>query len=198
MRLRKHGHELVLVENGAEAWEELERDTEISIAILDWMMPEMTGPEVCRRVRCRGAVQPTYLILLTSRAGQEDLVTGLDAGADDYITKPFDFEELRARLRVGVRMVRLQQSLAERVNQLEEALTNVRLLQGLLPICLYCKKIRDDQNYWQQVDKYIGDHSEARFSHGVCPDCYKRVVMPEIEKFKAGATKPPPSVERKR
>jgi DNA-binding response OmpR family regulator len=183
MRLRKHGHELVLVENGSEAWEELERDAEISIAILDWMMPEMTGPEVCRRVRRRGDVQPIYLILLTSRVGQEDLVTGLDAGADDYITKPFDFEELRARVRVGVRMVRLQQSLAARVSQLEEALANVRVLQGLLPICLYCKKIRDDQNYWQQVDKYIGDHSQARFSHGVCPDCYERVVKPEIGQY---------------
>jgi response regulator RpfG family c-di-GMP phosphodiesterase len=115
--------------------------------------------------------------------GQEDLVTGLDAGADDYITKPFDFEELRARVRVGVRMVRLQQSLAARVSQLEEALANVRVLQGLLPICLYCKKIRDDQNYWQQVDKYIGDHSQARFSHGVCPDCYERVVKPEIGQY---------------
>jgi sigma-B regulation protein RsbU (phosphoserine phosphatase) len=182
-RLRRQGHEVVLTEDGTEAWAALERDPGISLAILDWMMPGLTGPEVCERVRRRETVQPAYLILLTARTARQDLVSGLNAGADDYITKPFDFEELRARVQVGERVVRLQQSLAERVRELEDALANVNALQGLLPICLYCKKIRDDQNYWQQVDKYIGDHSGARFSHGVCPDCYERVVKPELGRY---------------
>lgn len=179
-RLRKQGHEVVLSEDGVQALAALEGDPAIAFAILDWMMPGLTGPEVCRRVRSREVGRQTYLILLTARSGKQDLVSGLNAGADDYVTKPFDFEELQARVQVGERVIRLQQSLTERVRQLEEALSNVKLLQGLLPICLYCKKVRDDRNYWQQVDQYIGEHSAVRFSHGVCPDCYETVVKPEI------------------
>lgn len=187
-RLRKQGHELVLVNDGVQAWTALEGDSSLSMAILDWMMPGMTGPEICVRARRSEAARQAYLILLTARAGKQDLVEGLGSGADDYITKPFDFEELRARVQVGERVIRLQNSLTERVRELEEALGNVKLLQGLLPICLYCKKIRDDQNYWQQVDRYIGEHSEVRFSHGVCPDCYEKVVKPEITVFLKNGT----------
>jgi phosphoserine phosphatase RsbU/P len=86
-------------------------------------------------------------------------------------------------LEVGIRIVELQSSLANRVHELESALSKVRQLQGLLPICCYCKKIRDDQNYWQQVDGYISQHSEVRFSHGICPDCYDRVVKAELAAF---------------
>ena len=86
-------------------------------------------------------------------------------------------------MRVGVRMIALQQSLADRMRALEEALAKVNQLQGLLPICAYCKKIRDDRNYWQQVEGYISQHSGARFSHGICPDCYARVVRPQLEEL---------------
>src|SRR5262249_57910928 len=100
-------------------------------------------------------------------------VTGLQSGANDYVTKPFDRAELQARVCVGKSVVELQRSLALRVRELEDALSQVRQLQGLLPICCYCKKIRDDRNYWQQVETYVGDHSAARFSHAICPDCLK-------------------------
>src|SRR6267143_149516 len=121
---------------------------------------------------------------LVSRDSRDDIVSGLQAGANDYVTKPFDFDELRARMQVGERVVQLQRSLAERVQELEAALTKVKMLQGLLPICLYCKKIRDDQNYWQQLDKYVADHSEARFSHGICPECYEKVVKPQLAQYR--------------
>ena len=148
-------------------------------------MPGMTGPEICRRARQIKTDQPTYLILLTSRDTRQDIVSGLQAGANDYVTKPFDFDELRARVQVGERVLQLQKALAGRVKELEEALANVKMLQGLLPICLYCKKIRGDHNYWQQLDKYVADHTEARFSHGICPECYAKVVKPELEKYLA-------------
>lgn len=161
--------------DGVEAWERLSQLTEPAVAILDWMMPGLDGVEICRRVRAAEMKLPPYVILLTSRNRKEDIVAGLQAGADDYLCKPFDPEELGARLSVGTRFLRLQRDLVQRVGELEEALTNVKQLQGLLPICSYCKKIRDDQNYWSQVESYISDRSEARFTHGICPECRVKV-----------------------
>jgi response regulator RpfG family c-di-GMP phosphodiesterase len=150
----------------------------------------MDGVEVCRRVRARNRKQPTYLILLTAKSGQEDLVAGLRAGADDYVVKPFEREELHARLQVGLRIVALQRALADRVAELEDALARVKQLHGMLPICCYCKRIRDDQNYWQQVEAYIAAHADVQFSHGICPACFEGVVKPQLHR-QLNARKPP-------
>jgi phosphoserine phosphatase RsbU/P len=179
--LGKWGYEVIATMNGAEAWRILESAEPPRMAILDWMMPQMDGLELCRKIRETPAMAPTYVILLTARGGHSNAVQGLDAGADDYVTKPFDYEELRARVKVGARVAQLQASLAERVSQLEEMMAKVKQLRGLLPICSYCKKIRDDRNYWQQVEGFISEHSEAQFSHGICPDCYAKFVKPELE-----------------
>lgn len=173
--LGTRGYAVHTCENGIEAWERLSKQTGPCLAILDWMMPRMDGLEICRRIRQAEMRLPPYVILLTSRNRKEDIVAGLQAGADDYLCKPFDPEELGARLVVGTRFLRLQRDLIDRVGELEEALANVKQLQGLLPICSYCKKIRDDQNYWSQVESYISDRSEARFTHGICPDCRVKI-----------------------
>jgi phosphoserine phosphatase RsbU/P len=182
--LIKWGYEVVVTDDGSAAWEILQSDDPPPLAILDWMMPGLDGIQVCRKVRGTPTPTPPYLILLTAKGRRQDIVTGLQAGANDYVTKPFDREELHARVQVGVRIVELQQSLADRVKALEEALARVKQLQGLLPICSYCKKIRDDQNYWQQVENYISEHSEAQFSHSICPDCYERRVKPELDQLR--------------
>ena len=182
--LTRWGYEVVVTCDGVAAWEVLRSQEAPALAILDWMMPGMDGIELCHRVRSAFTATPPYLILLTAKGRREDIVMGLQAGANDYVTKPFDREELRARMQVGLRMIELQQSLADRVKALEEALTRVKQLQGLLPICSYCKKIRDDQNYWQQVESYISEHSEAQFSHSICPDCYERLVKPELDQLR--------------
>ncbi len=179
--LQKLGYVTVVTGNGAEAWTLLQDEEAPRLAILDWMMPGLDGLEVCRRARAAPRTPPPYIILLTTRDSRADVVAGLDAGADDYMAKPFDREELRARVGVGVRMVELQQSLADRLRDLEDALARVKQLQGLLPICSYCKKIRDDRNYWNQVETYISAHSEAQFSHGICPDCFEKFVRPQLD-----------------
>jgi len=184
--LSKWGFEVTSTSNGSEAWEAIAAPQAPRLAILDWMMPELDGVEVCRRVRGRPGSGPLHIILLTARGRKEDVIAGLEAGADDYITKPFDHEELRARVQVGVRIVELQTVLAARVAELEEAITRVRQLRGLLPICSYCKKIRDDQNYWQQVEQYVSTHTDVQFSHGICPDCYRKVVEPQLDEAMRG------------
>ena len=169
------GYEVLAVADGAEAWTILEAADRPEAAILDWMMPGLTGLDVCRRVRERWPEAGTYLILLTSKDRTEDAVAALEAGADDHVAKPFVPEELRARVRVGERIVTLQRTLGQRVRALEDALQQVKRLQGLLPICAWCKKVRNDQNYWQGVDVYIAERSDARFTHGICPDCRAQV-----------------------
>jgi DNA-binding response OmpR family regulator len=189
--LQKWGYRVIAVTNGTAAWELLRQEGGPRLAILDWMMPGLDGATLCRRVRQQQAGRPPYLILLTAKNNTEDVVAGLDAGADDYVIKPFDREELRARLQVGVRMVALQQSLADRVSELEQALVRVKQLQGLLPICSYCKRIRDDHNYWQQLEEYVTTHSEAQFSHGICPTCFDSVVQEHLAGPKELLTPPP-------
>lgn len=179
--LRRWGHEVEVTCNGAEAWERLQEPSAPRVAILDWMMPEVDGVEVCRRVRALPGGGRFYLILLTAKGESADVVTGLDAGADDYVVKPFDRQELHARLRAGERLMRLQEALAQRVRELEDTLAEVKTLQGILPICSYCKNVRDDQDYWQQVEAYLGKHSGVQFSHGICPGCWDSVVKPELE-----------------
>jgi CheY-like chemotaxis protein len=181
--LAEGGFEVTIATDGLEAWRAFQNPNPPALAILDWMMPGMDGVELCRKIRQNPQTLPPYLIVLTARSDKEDVVSGLTAGADDYITKPFSRAELRARLEVGVRIVGLQTSLAARVAELEEALVRVKQLQGLLPICSYCKKIRNDRNSWQQLENYIGERSEAQFSHTICPDCFERVVRPELENF---------------
>ena len=178
--LEDWGYSVSVCADGAVAWELLQRADAPPLVILDWVMPRMDGLEVCHKLRAVSTPCPTYVLLVTSKDQNADIVTGLDAGADDYVAKPFNREELRARVQVGVRVVELQRRLAERVRELEAALADVKHLSGLLPICAYCKKIRNDQNYWQQVESYVSEHSEAQFSHGICPDCYETVVKTEL------------------
>lgn len=182
--LAKWGYEVIAVCDGNQAWEAFQRERP-TIAILDWMMPGIDGAEVCRRARAVETTMPAYLIMLTAKSEKQDVVEGLCAGADDYITKPFNRHELHARIKVGIRIAELQKTVADRVVELELALSRVKQLQGLLPICSYCKKVRDDQNYWQQVDSYITKHTEVEFSHSICPDCYDRLVEPQMQKLEA-------------
>jgi DNA-binding response OmpR family regulator len=165
------GYEVQVTCDGRTACQALEVDDPPRLALLDWMLPEMDGLEICRRVRSTQAGKAIYLIILTTRARKEDVIAGLDGGADDFITKPFDRGELRARLRAGCRIVELQLSLAERMVELEESVARIKQLSGLLPMCAWCKKVRDDRNYWQEVECFVTSHSDARFTHGICPAC---------------------------
>jgi len=174
--LRYWGYVPVPVGHGKEALEVLKGPDAPPIAILDWMMPYLSGPEVCQAVQALKQATPPYLILVTSKADKRDIVRGLQAGAQDYVTKPYDTSELQARVDVGRRMVQLQQLLGQRIAELEEATRQIRQLRGLLPICCRCKKVRDDDGYWSEVETYISGHTDTKFSHSFCPDCYQMAI----------------------
>jgi DNA-binding response OmpR family regulator len=182
--LRRLGHEVVEAGDGESAWQLLLKEP-VRVVVSDWLMPKLDGLELCRRVRGRPGAEYTYFILLTGNdATADNQREAADAGVDDFLTKPLNFEELWNRLRVAERILRY----ATQVKQLEE----------MLPICSYCKKIRDDQNYWQQIEGYINERTGSEFSHSVCPDCYQRVVLPELESLKAKmVSAAPPTIERK-
>jgi phosphoserine phosphatase RsbU/P len=182
--LLKWGYEISVTENGRQALDGLLLEDAPRLAILDWMMPDIDGLEVCRRAKEALGGEPTYLILLTARRQKSDIVEGLEAGASDYITKPFDMGELRARIGVGERVIALETALRERVRELEEAQGHIEQLQGILPICSHCRKIRNDEGFYQQVDVYFHEHSDLMFSHGLCTDC-RDTLYPQYAKAMA-------------
>lgn len=174
--LARWGYESLVACDGNEAWQALQSDDAPGLAILDWMMPKLDGVQVCELARSTARTRSVYIILLTAKGAKTDIVTGLDSGADDYVVKPFDREELHARLKVGLRIIELQRRLDNRIDELQRALSEIKQLQGIMPICSHCKRIRDDKNYWQQVETYISNHSDARFSHSICPDCFEKAT----------------------
>lgn len=169
--LARSGFTVVPVADGSEAWQALQSPGAPRLVILDWMMPGRDGIDICRELRSQQSDSYVYVLLVTTKARTEDIVAGLEAGADDYLTKPYDPHELRCRVANGVRILKLEAQLASKIEELEQAVTHVKQLQGLLPICMYCKKIRDDQHTWHRVETYIENNSDAMFSHSLCEDC---------------------------
>ena len=170
------GADVSVAEDGHAAWAQIQARRQSTVLVLDREMPGIDGLDLCRRARLLPSFPPLYIVMVTSAAETVDITAGLDAGADDYVIKPFNAAELRARAQVGMRMAALQESMARRLSELEQALANVKQLRGLLPMCAYCKKIRVDDKYWQQLEGYLSDHSDAEFSHGICPECFPSVI----------------------
>jgi phosphoserine phosphatase RsbU/P len=171
--LLRLGHDVVEAKDGVEALNVLAKEP-VRLIVSDWVMPELDGLGLCRAVRNRVNADYVYFILLTSQqADVDNQREAIEAGVDDFLTKPLNVQEIWMRLRVAERILRYA--------------TEVRQLEAFLPICGYCKKIRDDQNYWQQIESYINERTGTDFSHSVCPDCYQRVVVPELQKLRDAA-----------
>ncbi|MFZ1375295.1 MAG: response regulator [Geothrix sp.] len=162
--------ELLIATNGQEALDLALAEGPLLI-LMDVMMPVMDGIEACRRIKADSRTQDIPILFLTALADTEALLRGFSAGGADYVSKPFHPEELRARVATHVALKQARDQ--ERVlrEQLEEALASIKQLSGLLPICATCKKIRDEQGAWNPLEVFISEHSEADFTHGICPDC---------------------------
>ena len=179
--LEKAGYDVLLARNGAEAIEIWERERP-PLVITDWLMPELDGEALCRHIREARGERYTYVIMLTIKEEQPAVVAGLEAGADDYVKKPFDKHELLLRVKAGERVVHLEATLAEKITKLEDALGRVRTLEGILPTCAYCGRIRDDEGNWHELEAYIRKTTLAEFSHGYCPECAEKHVIPKLRR----------------
>jgi CheY-like chemotaxis protein len=171
--LEKIGHEVIVFSNGADAWDHFLEDP-VRIVVSDWMMPKLDGLQLCRRIRERADRDYTYFILLTANhAGRDNLAVAMEAGIDDFLQKPLDREGIWMRLRVAERILGFTRQ--------------IRQLGELLPICSYCKRIRDDGDYWRQFEAYIQEYTGSNFSHGVCPECFED----QMREMETNAFRPP-------
>lgn len=160
--LQGWGHEVVGALSGSTAWA-LYQAGEFRLVVSDWQMPEIDGPELCRRIRTKQVREYCYFIMLTARTGKANFLEGMAAGVDDYLTKPFDTDELKVRLQVAERILALQ--------------SDVQTLRGLLPICAWCKKIRDEAELWRSLEEYVGSRTQAEFTHSICPECSQKQLQ---------------------
>ncbi len=157
--LREKGYVPVVTKSGGKVLQFLQQELP-ALILLDIMMPEMDGYHVCEELKDNDKTKDIPVIFLTAKTGTTDIVKGFDVGAVDYVTKPFQTAELLARVNTHI--------------QLRHARQEINTLRGILPICCVCKKIRDDEGYWRQVESYIKKNSDADFTHGYCPDCFQK------------------------
>ncbi len=156
------GYEPMMARNGREAWEIFDREP-VRLIVSDWMMPEMDGLEFCEKVRARAKTPYTYFILLTANHDSaENFALASAAGVDDFLTKPLNREVMRMRFSVAERILKFT--------------AEIRALKEMIPICVYCRKVRDEEDYWERVETYIQRETGSRFSHGACPDCAEEEV----------------------
>ena len=174
--LKSWGFHVLACHDGLEAVQLLEANHAPSLALIDWKMPGLESVEICRRIRGRSGRHPyTYIILVT---GESNAAAGLEAGADDFVTKPYNVDELRARLTVGQRVVGLERRLAEHIDKLRDALDQVgQLPDGGMPICIcpVCKQTRDSKQQWQTIETYLREHTGTHSVHETCPDCLENI-----------------------
>ncbi len=186
--LTKAGHHQILGAESAQAAfsmlnvDGIQSATDIDLILMDVLMPEIDGVQACRRIKQQTHLRDIPIIMVTAKNDLENLHEAFSAGAMDYINKPVKSVELLARVASAITLKKemdcrkLRESELRRTNEeLQQALREVKVLRGLIPICASCKKIRNDGGFWQQIEEYIGEHSEAEFSHGICQPCLKKL-----------------------
>ena len=171
--LSLENYQISVAGDGNRAWNILQR-LNPDLILLDIMMPNVDGYSLCRRLKEIESKKDIPIIFVTARTGREDLIKGFEVGAVDYITKPFNSAELLARVRTHVSLYRANKRNEVLIAELRAALSQVKTLSGLLPICSGCKQIRDDDGYWRQVESYLAAHADVTFTHGICPSCVRK------------------------
>lgn len=180
--LSGEGYEIRIAKSGADALQSV-RQHPPDLILLDVLMPGMNGHEVCQRLKADAATQDIPVIFVTALAELPEKIKGFEVGGVDYITKPFQAEEVIARVNTHVTMRLLRKKLENNIARLQKTLDEVKTLKGLIPICSSCKKMRDDKGYWNQIEIYMKNHTGAQFSHGICPACIEKLYPDLHEKM---------------
>lgn len=166
-------YEVESAADGKQAWEFLQKADRPALAVLDWVMPGFSGPQLCRKIRETPSLASMYLMILTARNSIADVISGLRAGADDYVTKPFNPEELRARVKIGVKLLALKSELDSCTLQLQQTTRREQLLESLVPVCPSCKKVLCNGEYWNNLESYVTQHVGHNSAVVPCPDCMR-------------------------
>lgn len=177
--------DVTVATDGGQAMEKLKKVCP-DLILLDVMMPGLNGYDLCRLIKAEPSFAQVPIIFLTALTSTEAEAEALDAGGTDFISKPFDLRVLKLRVRNTLELKRQadlilaqRDELSQRYRKLEEAMARIKRLEGILPICMYCKSIRSESDCWEQIESYITDHTDAMFSHGICPAC-KAEQFPDI------------------
>lgn len=171
--IAKLGHEVVQAKTGEEARAMLKSDPP-DLVVLDVMLPDMKGTDLCRDIKSDPALNGVFVVLTSGmKISSLDQADGLEFGADGYIARPISNREFRARINAMVRILMAERERDRLILELETALSKVKQLSGLLPFCSYCKKIRNDNGYWSQIEEYLQEYSDAELGDSICPNCAK-------------------------
>ncbi|AEJ18461.1 response regulator [Gracilinema caldarium] len=177
--LREQPYSFAIAYSGNELLRILETYP-VTLILLDVMLPDIDGFTLAKQILADERYKEIPIIFVTARAEQEDKLRGFEAGGVDYVSKPFDSREILQRVRTHVNL-RLAMEEQKRLNrELQEALDRVKKLEGIIPICSSCKKIRSDEGYWTQVEQYISEHTGVMFSHSLCPDCASKLFPKDV------------------
>jgi DNA-binding response OmpR family regulator len=158
--IQDQGYDITLSSNGKDALEFLKNEKP-DLILLDIMMPEINGFELCQKIKQNPDFKNIPIIFISAIQNSKDIIKGFELGAVDYVSKPFNSKELIARVNVHV--------------QLKKALEEIKVLRGIIPICANCKKIKNDEGYWEQVEEYIQHNTDATFTHSLCKECSKKL-----------------------
>ena len=176
--LQDKGYQMAFAQDGKTTLEKVSK-INFDLILLDVMMPGMDGFEVTRILKKSPETKDIPIIILTAKTQPVEILEGFEAGAVDYVTKPFNAEELCARVHTHIELKKKSDNEKYLISRLQAALAEVNQLSGLFPLCSSCKKIRDDEGYWQQLEEYFHNHSDMQFTHSLCPDCIKK-LYPEM------------------
>ncbi|MFH0995226.1 MAG: response regulator [Pseudomonadota bacterium] len=176
------GYKVLKASTGSECMKTA-RENRPDLILLDVVLPDTEGTELCKLIKTDPYFEGTFVVLLSgSRISSSEQAEGLDIGADGYIARPISNQELKARVKAMVRILITERERDRLIFELREAISKIKQLSGLLPICSHCKKIRDDKGYWNHIEAYIRDHSEAAFSHSICQECAKK-YYPDMDLY---------------
>jgi phosphoserine phosphatase RsbU/P len=172
--LKKEGFEVISADTGNQSLEKVENDHP-DLILLDVELPDILGTEVCEKVKGNPDHRKKYIMMLSGvKISSNDQADGLDSGADGYIARPVSNRELVSRVNSMVRLIRAERKTDSYILELEQAMEKIKMLSGIIPICMHCKQIRDDKGYWNRIEEFIENHSEAQFSHSLCETCLEK------------------------